>query len=114
MLDWISIGTIILGIICILSSYYEWTWFWRLGGVGDSLYKRVGHSSMRLLYAFLGLSFLLVELNDWLDLVLPGVLSQLCFVVSLIIVMCLLVYGWRRNRFKKKSNTDNDSTNLDL
>lgn len=31
------------GIFNILSSYYEWTWWWRLGGVGDYIYNRFGH-----------------------------------------------------------------------
>ena len=108
-----SIITIIFGIVCILSSYFEWTWFWRLGGVGDLIYKKMGHSSMRMLYAFLGTGLIIVVIKDWFDVLLPDVISQLCFAGMMAGIVGLVLFILYRDFFRvknKKNKIYADST----
>lgn len=101
-----SVITIILGIVCILSSYFEWTWFWRLGGVGDLMYRKMGHSSMRMLYAFLGMGFIMVVIKDWFDALLPDVIRQICFAGTMAAIVGVVLFVLYGGFFKVKNKKD--------
>lgn len=104
------------GLICILSSLYEWTWFWRLSGLSSLFYKRFGHEATRVSYGFGGVLLLVLASRELIVLVWITTWGKV-FVVTLVLLAASFTYFARGSsgaKFKEKrkkhvdENTDTD------
>lgn len=97
--DWIPIAFTIGGIVCLMSSYYEWTRFWR-GRSINYWPDKIGLENTRMLFAVVGVGALAVGigigLKSYLSVNLVLGMAIGC-VISLI--LSTFLYQYCRNKF---------------
>lgn len=80
------------GGICILSSVYEWTWWWRLGGIGKFFYNRFGHQNTRLYFGLIGILLVASVVGDIIKIILSSAWGKILFTALVLLALSFISY----------------------
>ncbi len=109
-----SIAEISIGLLCLLSSYYQWTWWWRLSGVGNYLHNRFGPDATRFVYGFTGVLLISEVAKEVVASILSTNLGRLSVLTlsSLIVGFIFITISHQRTKVAEiKLRTETDKNN---
>ncbi|MBI5666602.1 MAG: hypothetical protein HZC41_01225 [Chloroflexi bacterium] len=83
---------LLAGIFTFLSAVNNWSWWWRISGVGNWFYKRYGHEATRLSYGFIGMLLIVAAMLDIGKTLLATTLGKFFVIVILLITIGFMGY----------------------
>jgi hypothetical protein len=112
---WFSVIILLIGIFCILSSYFQWTWWWRLGGAGNWFYNKFGHEKTRLLYAVTGFLMVSLLIRQFIEAIWTTAFGKVVILAFVLVIAGFIFYASRRQATlkNKKNKIDTDETDVE-